>query len=141
VPVVLLASKSADAASAMNARTALAVLWLLFGIGLVAEGIYEVAQWSADPALRESSLRWWHSTGIVPGALSVLLAYQLFRAQALAKYLGYFMATVLTLYVLYILALTPVEFIVRPMLLLQIFVIVLCIATSVFLYRANRRSS
>lgn len=124
----------------MNARIALAALWLLFGIGLIAEGVYEISQWSTEPVLRESSLRWWHSTGIVPGALSVLLAYQLFRAQALAKYLGYFLAALLTLYVLYILALTPAEFIVRPMLLLQIFVIALCIATSVFLYKGNRRS-
>lgn len=117
------------------------MLWLLFGIGLITEGIYEASQWAAEPMLRGSSLRWWHSTGIVPGVLAVLLAYQLFRAKALAKYLGYFLAAVLTLYVLYILALTPAEFIMRPTLVLQIFVVALCIATGVFLYRASRPSS
>lgn len=124
----------------MNTRISLAILWLLFGVGLVAEGIYEVTQWSAQPVLRESSLRWWHSTGILPGALSVLLAYLLFKRQAMARHLGYFLVVVLILYVLYILALTPAESMVRPMLVLQIFVIALCIGTGVFLYRKKQPS-
>jgi hypothetical protein len=122
----------------MNAKLALTVLWLLFGVGLIAQGIYEVTQWGA---LGESSLRWWHSTGILPGLLSIVLAYLLFRDQGFAKYLGYFLAAMLMLYVFYILALTPAELIVRPMLLLQIFVIVLCVGTGVFLFRTKRPSS
>jgi hypothetical protein len=122
----------------MKTRLALAVFWLLFGVGLVIQGIYEVTQWGS---LSESSLRWWHSTGIIPGMLSIVLAYQLFRGQALAKYLGYFLPAALTLYVLYILALTPADFIVRPILLLQILVIVLCVGTGVFIYRAKRPPS
>src|SRR5262245_51146523 len=124
---MLLNSGSTATSSAMKTRNLLAILWLLFGVGLVSEGIYEVTQWSAQPVLRESSLRWWHSTGILPGALSVLLAYLLFKRQGMARHLGYFLVVILILYVLYILALTPAESIVRPMLVLQIFVIALCI--------------
>jgi hypothetical protein len=125
----------------MNARAVLAALWLLFGVGLIAQGVHELTLWSAEPVLRESSLRWWHSTGIVPGGLSVVFAYLLLKRRAMARYLGYFLAAVLTLYVLYVLALTPAEFMVRPMLVLQIFIIALCIGTGVFLYRAKQLSA
>jgi hypothetical protein len=121
----------------MNGRLALGVVWSILGVALVGEGIYEATQWSADPALGESSLRWWHSTGIIPGVLCVLFAYQLIVGARTAKYLGYFLTIVLALYVLYILAITPSEFILRPILAVQIVVLVLCVATCAFLLRSR----
>ncbi len=123
----------------MNARLALAMIWLLLGIGLLAEGINEVSQWSAEESLSGSSLRWWNSTGIVPGVMSIVLAQQLYKAKAFAKYLGNALAVALTVYVFYILALTPADRIVRPTLILQILVIALCLATVVLLYRDRPR--
>ena len=123
----------------MSARLVFAIVWALLGLGLVGEGIYEVSQWASDPVLAGSSLRWWNSTGIVPGALALIFSYQLLAGHRTAGYLGLFLASALTLYVLYILALTPSEHIVRPMLALQIFVVALCIGTGMFFYRNRQR--
>ena len=128
--------RSCYASCAMNSRLALAIAWLLFGSLLLLEGIYEVVQWKTDPMLGESSLRWWHSTGIIPGALSLVLAYQLAWSPKFAKYLGYFLSVLLLLYTVYVLAITPNEFVFRPMLAVQVFTVLLCIATAVHLYRS-----
>jgi hypothetical protein len=109
--------------------------WLMLGIGLVAEGIYETIIWSSDPMLQQSSLSWWHSTGIVPGALAIVLGLRLTKTGKFRMMLGYSLATALILYVLYIFALTPPEARVRPLLALQLYVLILSITTIVLIWK------
>lgn len=109
--------------------------WLLLGIGLVAEGIYETFLWSSDPMLQQSSLSWWHSTGIVPGALAIVLGLRLTKTEKFRMILGYSLATALILYVLYIFAITPPEVRVRPLLALQVYVLILSTSTIVLLWK------
>lgn len=109
--------------------------WLFLGVGLVIDGLYEVLVWSRDPILAESSLRWWHSTGIIPGLLAVALGYYIAKPGALRLYLGYTLAILFSVYVLYIIGITPAGYRLRPMFALQIAVIVLSFGTAVFLLK------
>lgn len=113
--------------------------WLLLGIGLVVDGIYEIFLWGRDPMLQQSSLSWWHSTGIVPGALAIVLGLRLTKAEKLRMILGYSLATTLILYVLYIFAITPPEVRVRPLLALQVYVLILSISTIVLLWKKQTK--
>lgn len=117
----------------------LSLAWLILGIGLVAEGIYETILWSGDPMLQQSSLSWWHSTGIVPGALSIVLGLRFTKAGKLRMILGYSLATALILYVLYIFALTPPEVRVRPFLAILLYVLFLSISTIVLLWKKTTK--
>jgi hypothetical protein len=109
--------------------------WLILGIGLIADGIYEIFLWGRDPMLQQSSLSLWHSTGIVPGALAIVLSLRLGKAGTFRMFLGYSLATALILYVLYIFAITPPEARVRPLLALQLYVLILSISTIVLLWK------
>lgn len=113
--------------------------WLILGIGLIAEGIYEAILWSGDSMLQQSSLSWWHSTGIVPGALAIVLGLRLTKTGKFRMILGYSLATALILYVLYIFALTPPEARVRPLLALQLYVLILGISTIVLLWKKQSK--
>jgi hypothetical protein len=113
----------------------LSLSWLLLGIGLFIDGVYEVLLWSGDPILEQSSLRWWHSTGIIPGMFAAALGFYLTKPGTLRNYLGYPLAVLFSLYVLYILDITPNGFRLRPMLALQIAVIALSIGTIFFLWK------
>jgi hypothetical protein len=115
----------------------LSLSWLLLGTGLVIDGVYEALLWSGDPMLEQSSLRWWHSTGIIPGVLAVALGFYLTKPGTLQNYLGYPLAILFSLYVFYIFSITPLEFRLRPMLALQLVVVALSISTVFFLW--NKR--
>jgi hypothetical protein len=118
----------------------LAVLWGLLGLGLVIDGVVESSSWTGDPGLAGSSLRWWHSTLIVPGVVAMLFAILLPRGGLAAAVLGYPVAAIFTLYVVYILLLTPSTRLLQPMLALQALVLGLTIATVVYLIRGSRNA-
>jgi len=113
----------------------LSLSWMLLGIGLVIDGVYEILLWRGDPILEHSSLRWWHSTGIIPGLLAVSLGFYLTKPGVVRLYLGYPLSVLFSLYALYIIDITPYAFRLRPMLALQIIVVALGIGTVFFLWK------
>lgn len=112
--------------------------WLLLGIGLTADGIMDVLAW-ADDLADYATLNWWFSTNITTGILSVTLGICLVRFPKAAKYLGYALSVIFSLYVLYILALTPSGYRVSPMLALQLLVLTLSTATIVLLWKGSEK--
>jgi hypothetical protein len=110
----------------------LAICWLLLGSGLVVAGAVEWSSWQDNPILLASSLRWWHSTNAVPGLLAVVVAILLWRRIPFARLAAFLLATVFSLYTIFIMLITPPERALepRPMLVLQILVLALSVLTA-----------
>lgn len=123
-----------------NLRIVLALGWAILGIALLIAGVMDWLSWQHEPVLSKSSLQWWSSTAIIPGAIAVLTGALIWRTNSLSQYVGYFAASIFAVYVVYILLLTPSESIVRPMLALQVSVLCLSVATFFYLL-AQRRAS
>jgi hypothetical protein len=113
-------------------KVVVAACWILLGAGLAVSGVVEWWSWRDDPILSASSLRWWHSTGIVPGALAIGVGALVWKEIAFARLAAFLLGTVFALYVIYILLLTRPEHLVRPMLVLQILVLALSVLTAVY---------
>lgn len=133
---LLFEGRPADAGGAMKSLgLVLSASWMLLGIGLVIDGVYETLLWIGDPVLEHSSLRWWHSTGIIPGVLAASLGFYLTKPGLVRGILGYPLAVLFSVYVLYIIDITPYAFRLRPMLALQVVVFALGIGTVFFLWK------
>lgn len=136
--IVLLSPGPTSADGAMKrVGILLAALWGLLGSGLVIDGVVESLSWAGDPTLAGSALRWWHSTLIVPGVVAVLFALMLLRGGPTVHWLGYSVTGVFTLYVFYIMLITPSSHLLSPMLALQLLVIGLAIATVIYLAKSD----
>ena len=107
----------------------LAVSWGLLGAAMLIDGVLEVISWSRDSDLSGSSLRWWHSTYMLPGVLAILLAVMIRTGSALTRPVGLFTSFVFALYVIYLMLITPQTLLIRPVLVLQLFVLALSLAT------------
>lgn len=136
--IVLLAPGSDSADGAMKRLGLfLAVLWGLLGLGLVIDGIVESLSWAGDPTLAGSNLRWWYSTLIIPGVVAALFALMLLRGTPIVRPLGYSVAAVFALYVVYIMLITPSPHFLRPMLVLQWLVLGLAVVTMIYLAKGS----
>lgn len=115
-------------------RQAIAVLWALLGIGLFASDTYDAIQWSAT-AIAFDSLVLNAGLSIVVDASCLWLALGVWRNSSTAKPLGILLSIVLSLHVLYVFAITPSEFKVRPALALKIGILLLSAFTTAWLFR------
>lgn len=122
-------------------RLAVAICWMLLGAGLVVDGIVEWWSWQGNPILLASSLRWWRSTQIIPGSLAVIVGVVLWKEIAFARLAAFLLATVFSLYTIYIMLLTPPEHLFRPMLAIQILVLGLSAVTAYYAVLGLRPSS
>lgn len=117
--------------------------WVLFGLGLVINGIYEEIQFLSNPRIGSLSLMGWLlATGILPGVLAIILGVSLKKFKRLAKYLGISLSAILALYVWFYASQTSPEnmFKVDALRFLQLFVLVLCGATVIFIFLYKRVS-
>lgn len=115
-------------------RAALAICWTLLGVGLAIDGLADWWSWQGNPVLTASSLRWWHSTNIIPGVLSVIVGALLWKEIRFARLYACILAIAFSLYTIYIMLLTRPERLVelRPMMALQILVLLLSVVTVYF---------
>jgi len=107
--------------------------WVILGIGLIVYGIVDLPGWAEFGGY--TNLSWWLSSSIVHGALSLLLALCMMQYPKAANYLGYTMSVVVSFNVLYVIAITPPGYRMSLMLILQCFVLLLCAATIVVLFK------
>jgi hypothetical protein len=122
-------------------KVAVAICWVLLGAGLLVSGVVEWWSWRDDPILSASSLRWWHSTGIVPGILAVIVGGLVLKEIAFARLAAVLLAILFALYVIYIILITRPEHLVRPMLAVQILVLGLSAVTVYYAVLGLKRSS
>ena len=106
-------------------------------MGLVIDGIVESLSWAGDPTLSGSNLRWWYSTLIIPGVVAALFALVLLRGSPIVRPLGYSVAAVFALYVVYIMLITPSPHLVIPMFVLQLLVLGLAVVTMIYLAKVR----
>ena len=107
--------------------------WIILGVGLIVDGIADLPGWAEFGGYTNPS--WWLSTNILRGVLSLFLAICMIQYPKAAAYLGYTMSFVIIFYVVYIFAITPPEHRISPMLALQCFVLLLCAATIMVLFK------
>jgi len=88
--------------------------------------------WREDPIVVASSLRWWDSTEILPGLLALVVGVLLWKEIAFARLGAFLLATVFSLYTVYIMLLTRPENLVRPLLAVQILVLGLSAVTAYY---------
>jgi hypothetical protein len=122
-------------------KVVVAICWILLGAGLVVSGVVEWWSWRDDPILSASSLRWWHSTGIVPGFLAVIVGGLVFKEIAFARLAAVLLAILFSLYVIYIMLITRPEHLIRPMFVVQILVLGLSAVTVYYAVLGLKRSS
>jgi hypothetical protein len=108
--------------------------WLLLGIGLAVDGAVDWWSWKDEPVVLASSLRWWDSTNILPGLLAVVVAILLWRQTPFARLAAFLVATVFSLYTIFIMLIARPERVLelRPMLVLQILVLALSVLTAYY---------
>jgi hypothetical protein len=66
--------------------------WLCFGLYGVVEGILDAWEWHTGPFFEGMSLRWWHSTHIIPGAIGIAYAAGLVAKWRFYRVFGYIVA-------------------------------------------------
>jgi len=112
-------------------KIVLVVSWLILGAGLAVDGVVDWWSWQGDPLLLKSPLRWWHSTNIIPGSLAAIAAILLWKEVPFARLAAFLLATVFSLYTIFIMLITRPERVLepRPMLVLQILVLALSVLT------------
>jgi len=115
----------------------LAVLWLALGIGLVADSIVSAIDLLNSEWARKLNI--WVSIlmGTAAGVGAVVLGAKLSSRALWVRVLAYVLCVLFILYTLFILGITPDRALVRPLLLVQIFVLALCAWTVVSLFRAQ----
>ena len=124
-------------------RVSVAICWILLGAGLLMDGVLDWWSWLDNPILTASSLRWWHSTNIIPGLFAIIVGVLLWKEVAFARLAAFVLASVFTLYTIYIMLITRPERLLelRPMLALQILVLALSVVTAYYAVLGLRRSS
>lgn len=122
-------------------RAVVAGCWVFLGASLVVSGVVEWWSSREDPVILASSLRWWDSTEIIPGSLAVVVGVLLWKEIPFARLAAFFLATVFSLYTIYIMLLTRPEHLVRPVLAVQILVLSLSAVTAYYAVIGLRSSN
>jgi peptidoglycan/LPS O-acetylase OafA/YrhL len=115
----------------------LSALWILLGAGLLLSVAYEMVDLLASE-FRDSSGIWASIIlTLLAGVAAVVFGVKTSSLSPWVRWTGSILSVALGCYTLYILALTPGDAMVRPMLVAQVFVLLLSAVTLFYLLRGR----
>jgi hypothetical protein len=121
----------------MDLSKVFGVFWVILGIGVllttVIDGVALFRSEFADNARIRTSVL----LGIPVGVAAVVLGVNIAARPLWVRLLGYGLCAILILYTLFIMAITPTQSLIRPFLLVQVYVLVLCTWTIIILARTS----
>ena len=110
-------------------KNMLFIYWILFGILLISNGLFDVSSWKNNIELHLTSLRWWKSTTIIPGFIGLLIGVLINYRERISRILGSFLSSVFIIYTVYIILITSPENVISWFFLFQLFVVAFSIMT------------